>query len=133
MKAQVSFEVEVEPDWIDLCTKHNDLFMTSYCGYWMRGMEQDDKLGWLCYEFDYSSTATSIRDMEDSPEYQSIVEAWRNGEKLPDHWYRLDEAAAIKAWVEGVKKFGTDWYEEADSTYYDIVIQMALLGSVVYG
>lgn len=133
-KISVTIDVEVDQDWIDYCTQYNDLFLTHYCGYWMCGMEKDNDLGWLAYEYDPGGpNVKSIRSVQNSPEYSSIVEAWRAGNPLPDHWFRLDEKAAIKAFEEGVKRYGVDWYENGDATTYDVAIQMALLGEVVYG
>lgn len=132
-KVNVSFEVEVDKMWIDTCTKYNDIFMPSTSGYWMRGMEHSNKLGWLCYEFEYSRKAPQPYIVEASPEYKDIVKAWKAGEKLPDHWYRLNKETAIKAWAEGVKRYGVDWYQYTDGTRDDVVIQMALLGDIVYG
>jgi hypothetical protein len=35
--------------------------------------------------------------------------------------------------MEGVKLFGANFYEEGDANTYDIAIQMAWFGEVVYG
>jgi hypothetical protein len=129
-KIKVEIEVEVDPDWIEFVTIYPDIFMTSYCGYWMYGMEQDDELGWLVHEHDEQH---SVRQVAKSPEYPAIVKAWREGGKLPDNWFRLNKEAAIKAWAEGVKKYGTDWYENGDAISYDVVLQLALLGEIRYG
>lgn len=121
----VTLEVEVNPDWIQLCTTYNDLFIPGYCGYWLQGVERDDKLGWLVYCLDEDNPTQEATD--------SAIEAWEAGEELPEGWYRLNEELAIKAWAEGVKKFGINWYEDGDADTYDYVIQMAMLGEIVYG
>jgi len=130
MLKKVSFEIEIDNAWIDYCVKYNDVFMPSTCGYWMRGMEHDET-GWLCYEFEGPQQYQN--NVEDSAEYPAIVKAWRNGEELPKFWHRLNKGASIKAWTEGVKRFGVDWYQNTDGTRDDMVIQMALLGEIVYG
>lgn len=129
-KVTVVLEVEVNQDWIEFCTKFNDLFMYDYCGYWMAGMEFDDDLGWLCFEY---AGEEDPRQIKQGPEYPAIVQAWRDGKILPDRWYRLDKETAKRAWVEGYKRDGLDWYENGDAITYDVAIQNALLGEVRYG
>lgn len=51
---------------------------------------------------------------------------------LPKGWYLLDRNTAIRAWCEGVKRWGMDWYEEVDAEREDVVVQLALLGEVRY-
>lgn len=132
INAKVEFEVKVNPDWIDLLINHNDMFMTNYCGYWLSGMERDrNGGGWLVHE--HSDTDDSAYEAAKLPEYPAIVQAWKKNQPLPDGWFRLNEAAAIKAYVEGVKQYGVDWFEFGDADSYDIVIQLALLGEVRYG
>lgn len=131
-KITVTISVEVSDDWIEFCTKYSDIFMRMYCGYWMYGMEHDDALGWLCFEHDERKTLAEVSEI---PEYNDIVSAWRAGKELPAKWYRLDRATASKAWGEGVKRYGTNWYDSpnTDATTYDVVIQLALLSDVKYG
>jgi hypothetical protein len=129
-KVTVTLEVEVNPDWIEFVTHYPDIFMTDHCGYWMYGMEQEDELGWLVHEHDEMH---SVREIADHPEYPAIVKAWREGKELPDNWFRLNKETAIKAWAEGVKRYGMDWYETGDAITYDVVLQMAILGEVRYG
>mgnify|MGYP000993946418 CR=1 FL=1 len=104
--------------------------MTGYCGYWMYGMAYDSQLGWLCYEH---KGEASISEVESSIAYGGALELWRAGLALPEGYYLLDSAAAIKAYGEGVKRYGAHWYDDADASMYDVVIQMALLGEVKYG
>ena len=60
--------------------------------------------------------------------------AFKSGKPLPENYYRLDEAAAVRAYVEGCKRWGADWFEsKGDATTYDVVIQLALLGEIRYG
>ena len=123
-------EIEIDPYWIEFVTKECDIFATDHCGYWMYGMERDDKLGWLCYLHDEEK---SIRQVANHPEYSSIVDAWRAGKALPERWMRLNEETAVKAYVEGFKRGGVDWYENGDACDYDVALQKAMLGEVVYG
>lgn len=130
IKVTVTIDVTVDPEWIDYITQNPDIFMRDYCGYWMYGMERDKELGWLAHEHDETRTTTQVAR---SPEYNQIVADWRAGKPLPESWYRLDKAACVKAWAEGVKIYGVDWYENGDANTYDCAIQMALLGELRYG
>jgi hypothetical protein len=133
VRVPVTITSEVDPEWIDLAVNCNDLFMYGYCGYWMCGMEHTKKNGWLCYEFEAGGDQPTIREAREMPEYKNILKAWRAGEPLPEHWHRLDEAMAVRAWVEGVKRDGQGWYENGDANTYDCAMQMAMLGEIVYG
>jgi len=120
----ITVETTVDPEWVDLCTKYNDLFIHGYCGYWMRGYARTDKLGWLVRESD-----------DDDPEKApaEVLKAWRAGEPLPQGWHRLDIDMARKAWVEGFKRDGQSWFENGDANTYDNAVQLAMLGEVRYG
>ncbi len=134
LELTVSIKVKVDPDWVDYCVRAPDLFMTDYCGYWMAGMEQDNELGWLCYEYDIGGDHNpNPWRLKKHPEYAAIVQAWREGKPLPERWYRLNKEAAIKAYKCGVERYGVNWYEDGDATTYDVAIQLALLGKIVYG
>lgn len=123
----VTITVKVDPEWIEFLTKYNDIFGSPhYAGYWLYGAERDDRLGWLVYEHGDERRPTER-------ECRHARALWHAGEPLPERWYRLDRAAAIKAWAEGVKRFGAEWYENGDGPTYDVVVQMALLGEVRYG
>lgn len=134
-KVTVTLDVEVDPIWIEFCTsKYVDVFIYGYCGYWMCGMEHNDTLGWLCYEYDWGGDEPQpIDQVRESPQYPAIVKSWEAGETLPPHWFRLNEELAIKAWAEGVKKYGINWFEDGDANTYDNVLQLTLLGELVYG
>ncbi len=58
---------------------------------------------------------------------------WIRGESLPERWFRINRFVALRAWEEGVKKWGVDWQDHTDSTREDIVLQLALLGELRYG
>jgi len=130
LKHTFQLTVEIDKNWVDYLTQHNDIFGGSYAGYWLRGVEHDDAddgKGWLCWEDD-----EKCRHGEE-PNREMAIYEWKLGNPLPEHWFRLDRAAAIRAWEEGVKRWGVDWYEETDSTREDVVVQLALLGEIRYG
>ena len=118
---------ENEKDWLALVTVHSELFSNDYCGYWLRGVDQDEKLGWLAWEDDEQHL------FGDEPQEEKALKAWKEGRSLPEGWFRMDKALAKKAWNIGVREYGVHWYEDGDATTYDVVLQLALLGEVRYG
>lgn len=123
-------QIEVpQEDWIDYLTKYPDIFSGDYCGYWMRGVERDDKLGWLCWEH-----GDDWADYDQEPSRDAAVLAWKSGTPPPLGWHYLNEDAAVKAYVAGCQRWGIDWFDEkGDVGTYDVAIQLALLGEVRYG
>ena len=117
----------VDPLWFDFCDEGDPLFRTDHCGYWARGVAYDEERGWLVYEDDEKCKPGK------EPHHDEAIAAWIENRDLPEHWFRLDRAAAIRAWAEGVKSDGEHWFEEGDATDYDVALQMALLGEVRYG
>lgn len=113
-------------DWRELVVKHNDLFRTDHCGYWLRGVEHGLQ-GWLAWEDD------GEHPHGNEPGREEALAAWACGAPLPPGWFRLDESLADKAWDVGVRQEGETWYEEGDSDTYDTVMQFALLGELRYG
>ncbi len=119
--------VEVDPFWVSYLTQERGIFGQQYTGYWLRGIEHDPELGWLCWEDDERHR----RGFE--PDRTAARGAWLAGEPLPKGWYRLDTAAALRAWEAGVRRWGIGWYERVDAIVEDVVVQLALLGEVRYG
>jgi hypothetical protein len=134
---KLKIEVEVDSkhldDWTKFVTCFDDIFASTYIGYWAYGMKRTDGLGWLVYE--HAGEGTSVRGAAGLPEYPEVVRLWKQKRKLPPKWYRLDADAAKRAFVEGVKAWGADWYKDGntDATRYDYVLQMVLLGEERYG
>lgn len=126
----ITIEVEVDEQWIEFAVYNNDLLRTNYCGYWLFGVEFDDNLGWLCYVDGSGGAPTNA-------EAKVAIKAWKSGEEFPENsrgkFYILDRKAAIEAFKHGVIWRGAEWYENGDANTYDHVIQMALLGEIVYG
>lgn len=153
VKVVAQLEVEIPGDWLSMCTMWPDILMTSYIGYWARGVERDDKLGWLLWEFEDDSERCDelLRnsgvsfleqlDREDEEEFHAAaVKAWRAGEPLPPHYFRLDREAAVRAYLAMLKwpagkmvEGGINWYENGDASSYDVGVQLALFGEVKYG
>lgn len=120
--------VAVDPFWVDYLTKYPGIFGRQYAGYWLRGVERHTERGWLCWEDDEQHR------QGEEPDREEALEAWRSGDPaLPKGWYRLDSAAALRAWEEGVKRWGVDWYEQTDANREDVVVQLSLLGEIRYG
>lgn len=127
LKHKFELTVEIDPFWIEYLTQCSDIFSHDRAGYWLRGVEHDKKLGWLCYE-----EGDEIRPHEDT--FDEARKAWVLGNKLPNGWYRLDGRAALKAWEEGVKEWGIRWYggRDHDANAEDMIVQLALLGENRY-
>jgi len=129
-KTKVTIEIVVDEEWIEFVVYNSDIFRTNYCGYWLYGVEYDDDLGWLCY---VDGNGGSPKDAE----AKTVIKAWKAGEAFPKNshgkFYLLDRQVAIEAFKQGVIWRGAEWYENGDANTYDYVIQMALLGEIVYG
>lgn len=121
MKVSFTHEVEIPESWISFCL--GEVFERRYCGYWLFGFEYDAILGWLTYESDSRPT-----DDDAAP----ALRQFQTGKVDLAHWQILNRDVAIKAYIEGVKRFGEAWYEKAYASDYDVVIQLALLGEVKY-
>jgi hypothetical protein len=122
-----SVTVEIDPFWVEYLTQNVDVFGQQYAGYWLRGVDRDPELGWLVWEDDEQHRWGK------EPDRLEARSAWLAGEPLPKGWYRLDRAAAVRAWEEGVKRWGVGWYAQVDAIREDVVVQLALLGEVRYG
>ena len=127
VEIDVSVSSKVAPDWILFVCAWDDGFGREYYGYWCYGVERDPKLGWLVYVSEDAEGWPPTADDE------AAIAAWRVGEPLSEGWYRFDVGLAKAAWAEGVKRWGCDWYEDGDAERYDVVVQVAALGKIVYG
>lgn len=128
MKTTVTVDVEVPQEWLDFCTRSSDLFSRDHCGYWAHGCEHSSELGWLVFVGEEGSGP--------APEVEeAAVKLWRGHGRLPPGFYQLDTNAAIRAFEEGCKRYGVGWFGDGktDANTYDVVVQLALLGEVVYG
>lgn len=110
-----------------IATQFVDMFFQSAIGYWAMGIEQSSDKGWLVYEH-------GGRDVPGVRDRASAVRKWKNGGDLGARWLRLDRAAATRAYLEGVRRWGVGWYRDrSDASSYDCVLQVSLLGEVRYG
>jgi hypothetical protein len=127
VSATIEIEVPVET-WIDFLTKSTDIFKHSYIGYWACGVKHHPERGWLVFE-DCDGEYKNKKE----PNHDKAVKAWKAGEELPKRWFRLDKAMAIKAYVEGIKLWGIDWFDtKGDASTYDAALQHAMLGELRY-
>ena len=126
-----SITVAIDSFWVDYLTGYTDIFGPQYVGYWMCGVDRHPERGWLCWEFAGPHGGRCRRGEE--PDREEAIRAWALGQPLPKGWYRLDRATALRAWEEGVKRWGVDWYAQVDAPREDLVLQLALLGEVRYG
>ncbi len=115
---------EVSTDWTENVFLNVDLLMRQYCGHWMESVDYSSSLGRLVREGDEADRSEDVE--------QAAILAWRAHAPLPNGYHRLDRGTSAKAWAEGVKKWGEDWYENGDGDAYDYVAQKALFGKVKY-
>lgn len=120
---KVEIEVRVDSNWINFVTCENDIFRADHCGNWLYGIRVDD--GWLVVHCENRVRARDIAD--------KALKCRLAGIKMPDNCYILDRDMAIRAYAEGVKKYGPDWYENADVEKYSAVLQRAMFGAELYG
>lgn len=123
-------EVEVPLEWVKFVTDWLDGFASNVYGYWARGVLQEHD-SWLVWEDDEKCRHGK------EPNREVAVRAFHQTRNapLPPKWFRFDQALAIRAYVEGVKLWGLNWYNspKTDAIRYDVAIQMALFGEVKYG
>ena len=127
LKHTFTLTVDVDPFWVQYLTGYTDIFGHAAFRNWLRGVDHHPERGWLCWESD------DQHRRGEEPNREEAVRAWALGEPLPKGWYTLDRAVALRAWEEGVKRWGVDWYEHTDAEREDVVVQLALLGEVRYG
>jgi hypothetical protein len=123
MKLNIEVETDEIDEFIEEITTSVDVFRTTHCGYWLRGVDRTDDAGWLVFDDE------SEHDRCD----EAAIHYWNHSEKLPAGYYKLDRELAIKAWAEGAKKYGVGWFGNGDADDWDYSIQMAIFGEVVYG
>jgi len=122
----VVFDTKVAPGWMEM-VQSAELFARSCCGYWARGVKFDGSEGWLVWE-----SADKCRPGIE-PNRDAAFAAWRTGAPLPAGWFRLDLAAAVRAWIAGVRRWGEGWFQGGSHGRCDVAMQEALLGEVRYG
>lgn len=127
---------EIPDDWVEFCTKYNDIFMYSYSGYWAYGCHRD-KDGWLaCVSDDEGGM--------DQGEIDRAILAFKAGKrnfefdkKSMKGFFIINEDFAKRAWIaEANYPYNSDgysWWEDGDAINIDRAIQLALFDEVVFG
>lgn len=72
---------------------------------------------------------------EDRDEYRQAKRTWKAGEPPPNGFHVIDRDVCLKAFCEGVKRYGLAWqdYDRCDGWTYLYVLQMALWNEKRYG
>ncbi len=120
----LTIEVEVDPNAIDEFLRHCTAFFADPSGGWAYGVPCAGSNTWLVYE-----------QSDGRPSEISVARAERchkTGKRLHAGWHTLDWDAAVRAWCEGARRWGRDWYDSNDAGRYGIVLQIALLGELRY-
>jgi hypothetical protein len=131
---EVTFKIKVDDDLVDMILNHPDVFMTSYSGYWARGIKcgtgASHPRGWLVYEQEDGEEPD--KETEDR-----AIRMWDLGNNapplMPPRFYVLDKKAVLDVIREGVKRYGPEFQQEYDSISLDWAIQMVLLKECRYG
>lgn len=124
---RASIEFDVNQNWFDTVLHYSDIFSSSGIGYWARGVYNIPGKVWLICD-----VATMEQRLTEEMT-QEAVRCLRDKMKLPEHFYALDKELLKEAYCAGVRRKGVDWYDTADSNDYDVAIQTALFGKVLYG
>lgn len=131
--------------WMDEFVKdfvlNVDLYASCYCGYWLRGMGTIEDNSWLAADMleackdQTGKTSSMVVDLSEVDERsEEVARLALAGKPLPKGWYVINRAVGEKAYAIGERRWGENWYhDKGDSNTYDVVIQEALLGEVVYG
>lgn len=124
MKLEIEIPDDLLKQWLEYLLDDGGAFQRSTSGYWLYGAKQHTDGSWLAYEQGddrlprvlLSTTAASWRDV---------------GMELPPRFFVLDKAFAIRAFAEGVKRGGLEWWQDGPSA--DAAVQMAMFGELRYG
>lgn len=145
---EMTIPITVPADFYDTWLNHNDLFMYSHCGdYWrhLASDRSDPTKGHLAWDFeqdekiqDYMeekgvSFIDSLSQEDEDAYHKPAIEAWKAGLPLPPHYYAINKDVCTRAYIEGVKKSGTNWYENGDADDYNCAFQRAVYGKVIFG
>lgn len=126
---KVELELKIPNDWIRFVTEWTDGFIHGCYGYWARGIERENGLGWLVWVDDEKSSRG------EEPLRDEALAALRTRSPMPKGWLLFDRDFAIRAYVEGAKRWGVDWYNgpKSDANRYDIAVQLAAFGEHRFG
>ena len=120
-----------------------DLFTSAYCGRWLRGQGTFDTTPGntrrlvvdmisACKDQSDKTIFIDLPMLDELGDELYVLAAV--GAELPKNWYIVDRAVGEKAYAIGERRWGENWLrEKGDGVTYDIVMQEALLGEVLYG
>lgn len=131
IKHTMTIEVAIDPTFIECLVEYNEVFRRDHSGYWAYGLQVNG--GWLVYEMAGEALPTDKEIAAAERAYVAHQLEGASALSLPDKWRMLDRAVAIRAWEEGVKRWGVAWYQHTDGNREDVVVQLALLGEIRYG
>ena len=98
--------------------------------YWATWYES--KSGDFWYLFEHGGEMDPPRKGEDGTPWVDGHDVCRVGMK-GSRWHLLDEEALIRSYHVGEILRGVVWTESADSNFYDVILQLAILGEDRYG
>ncbi len=130
--------VEVPASWIKFITDSIDIFKLTYCGAWMKYIESSiDDSAMLIFDcYDHIFPSEDKLDLIVKSFLYNIQVEIDIGKPVYYYecfdFYKLDTALALKAYEQGCKRWGVDWYSKADGPMMNIAIQLALFGEIKY-
>ena len=105
-----------------------DMFHRSWSGYWMYGVENIPDLGWLARDAEVRTS-----DEQDFDAIQE-VKLVHGGELLDEPYWLISKDVWLKSLKIGLSRWGKNFVNgQCDCGDYDVALQTALFGEVVYG
>ncbi|NER33170.1 MAG: helix-turn-helix transcriptional regulator [Oscillatoria sp. SIO1A7] len=129
-KTTIAFEIDTETYNIILSTLLSEAMFDEDCiGRWAKPVIWEDAGGWLIQDM-YAENTENINAKE-----AEAIFAWRNGEELPEGYFRFDWEAAEKVIHISIKNIGISFayagfFSEKEDL--DKALQEAILGKVLY-
>ena len=111
IKHTFSTEVDIDPDFVEYLTKFNDIFQQNRSGTGPSGRQGQGRLATSLFRSGWRRRDAHRQAIREA---KSCYGGAHDG-NLPKGWYVLDRDAAIRAWCEGVERWGVEWYEDVDA------------------
>jgi hypothetical protein len=122
----LTLDLQIPAHFVTDMIRGLDIFTSGQSAYWASGVRCADGSGYLVYDHARDGMPTDIA-------IARAVRCHETNKPLPDGWHLINREVAIRAWCEGVKRWGVDWYEKVDGPRRDVVLQLGLLGELRYG
>jgi len=112
-------------DFEDLLLKHNDIFRTSYIGYWAYGLEFGES-GVLFFDF------TDKDEDPNTKNHDKAISAFKKGRKLPKNYYKINKSSVKKIFSNLMIESSCTESPDYDGHDLDRAIQKTYFGEIIY-